>query len=107
MSNPYTELSKIMEQRGAALNGYSLEVAKVISTNPLTIRMGEVDISVNLSINPALILEVDPDNIVTDEDGLKEALKSLLNTFKVNSGDSVVVQRVGNNFYILSKVVGI
>ena len=39
MSNPYTELSKIMEQRGAALNGYNLEVAKVLSIKPLTIRI--------------------------------------------------------------------
>ena len=52
MSNPYTELSKIMEQRGAALNGYNLEVAKVLNLKPLTIRIGEVDISVNLNIDP-------------------------------------------------------
>ena len=67
MSNPYTELSKIMEQRGAALNGYNLEVAKVISINPLTIRVGEVDISVNLNINPAMILNLNTDSIVTEE----------------------------------------
>ena len=107
MSNPYTELSKIMEQRGAALNGYNLEVAKVISVNPLTIRVGEVDISVNLNINPAMILNLNPDSIITEETGLKEMLKSLLNAIKIKPGDYVVVQRVMDNFYILSKEVGV
>lgn len=107
MSNPYTELSKIMEQRGAALNGYNLEVAKVISINPLTIRVGEVDISVNLNINPAMILNLNTDSIVTEEAGLKEVLKSLLNAVQIKQGDFVAVQRVGDNFYILNKVVGV
>lgn len=107
MSNPYTELSKIMEERGATLNGYNLEVAKVISVNPLTIRVGEVDISVNLNINPAMILNLNTDSIVTEETGLKELLKSLLNAVQIKQGDLVAVQRVGNNFYILSKVVGV
>lgn len=106
MSNPYTELSKIMEQRGAALKGYDLEVAKVISINPLTIRVGEVDISVNLNINPAMILNLNTDSIVTEE-GLKEVLKSLLNAVQIKQGDLVAVQRVGDNFYILNKVVGV
>lgn len=107
MSNPYTELSKIMEQRGAALKGYDLEVAKVISINPLTIRVGEVDISVNLNINPAMILNLNTDSIVTEEAGLKEVLKSLLNAVQIKQGDLVAVQRVGDNFYILNKVVGV
>ena len=107
MSNPYTELSKIMEQRGATLNGYNLEVAKVISVNPLTIRVGEVDISVNLNINPAMILNLNTDSIVTEETGIKEVLKSLLNAVQIKQGDLVAVQRVGDNFYILSKVVGV
>lgn len=106
MSNPYTELSKIMEQRGAALNGYNLEVAKVISVNPLTIRVGEVDISVNLNINPAMILNLNLDNITTEEVGLKEALKGILSAIQIKPGDLVAVQRVGDSFYILSKVVG-
>lgn len=107
MSNPYTELSKIMEQRGATLNGYNLEVAKVISINPLTIRVGEVDISVNLNINPTMILNLNTDSILTEETGLKEVLKSLLNAIQIKQGDLVAVQRVGDNFYILSKVVGV
>lgn len=107
MSNPYTELSKIMEQRGATLNGYNLEVAKVISINPLTIRVGEVDISVNLNINPAIMLNLNTDSIVTEETGLKEVLKSLLNAVQIKQGDLVAVQRVGDNFYILNKVVGV
>ena len=107
MSNPYTELSKIMEQRGAALNGYNLEVAKVLNLKPLTIRIGEVDISINLNINPVMLIDLNPDSITTEETELKEALKSILNTIKINTGDYVVVQRVMDNFYILSKVVGV
>ena len=107
MSNPYTELSKIMEERGATLNGYNLEVAKVLSIKPLTIRIGEVDISVNLNINPSMILNLNPDNITTEEGGLKEALKGLLSAIQIEQGDLVAVQRVGDNFYILSKVVGV
>lgn len=107
MSNPYTELSKIMEERGATLNGYNLEVAKVISINPLTIRVGEVDISVNLSIDPAMTLNLNPDSITTEESGLKEVLKALLSAIQIKPGDLVAVQRVENNFYILNKVVGV
>lgn len=107
MSNPYTELSKIIEQRGAALNGYNLEVAKVLNLKPLTIRIGEVDISVNLNIDPLMLIDLNPDSIITEETGLKEMLKSLLNAIKIKPGDYVVVQRVMDNFYILSKVVGV
>ena len=103
MSNPYTELSKIMEQRGAALNGYNLEVAKVLNLKPLTIRIGEVDISVNLNIDPLMLIDLNPDSIITEETGLKEMLKAI----KIKPGDYVVVQRVMDNFYILSKVVGV
>ena len=70
MSNPYTELSKIMEQRGAALNGYNLEVAKVLNLKPLTIRIGEVDISVNLNIDPLMLIDLNPDSIITEETGV-------------------------------------
>lgn len=107
MSNPYAELSKIMEQRGAALNGYNLEVAKVLNIKPLTIRIGEVDISVNLNVDPVMVMELDLDSITTEEAELKEALKSILNAIKINTGDYVVVQRVGDIFYVLSKVVGV
>lgn len=107
MSNPYVELTKIIEQRGATLNGYDLEVAKVINLSPLTIKVGEVDVSVNLSVNTLMLIDVKVDEIITEETGLKEALKSILKAVLIEAGDFVIVQRVGNNFYILSKVVEI
>ena len=66
-----------------------------------------MDISVNLNINPAMILNLNTDSIVTEETGLKEVLKSLLNAVQIKQGDLVAVQRVGDNFYILNKVVGV
>lgn len=102
--NPYSRITEIMEERGAALNGYAMVQAVIINTDPLTIKIGEALISVNIYINPVLSLKIDLD-IQTEETGLKECIKQMYKAVKIEIGDEVIVQRVGNIFYILSKVV--
>ena len=104
--NPYTELAKIMEDRGAAKNSPDMEMAAVISTDPLKIRVGEVEIGISLYVNSALSLKAATiAGIVTEEAALKEALQKIYEAFSLKSGDTVLVQRMGNIFVILEKVV--
>lgn len=103
--NPYSRMIELMEERGAARNGFDLEEAVVLGISPLRIRVGETEVAVNLHCNPALMLELNPSSVQTSETALKQCLNSFYNAFKLNVNDKVLVQRVGNNFYIICKVV--
>ena len=111
--NPYSRLTEIMEERGAALNGYDMVMATVAKVSPMEIIVGKTPISVNLYCNPSLVLGLNPGGIATDEGALKECLTSFYQAFKLKPGDQVLVQQikinagaqVKNIFYILCKVV--
>lgn len=102
----YAKLAKIMEDRGAAKNGADMEIATVSGTDPLKIRVGEVEVGINLYLNPAVSLKVsDLTGVVTEEGALKLALQKLYEAFSIKAGDTVLVQKVGNSFFVLGKVV--
>lgn len=103
--NAFSGLVKEMEERGAKLNGYELCEAVVTNLKPLSISINKTNISFNLCVNAALNLELDIDRISTQEAELKEALSTLYKAFKLSMGDKVIVKRVGNIFYIISKVI--
>lgn len=103
--NAYSRLAEIMEERGAARNGYDMEEAVVISVSPLAVRIDRTDIAVNISCHPALLLGLNPSGISTQETALKQCLNSFYSAFQLHAGDKVLVQRVNDRFYVLCKVV--
>ncbi|RKJ01305.1 hypothetical protein D7X87_20600 [bacterium D16-54] len=105
--NPYSRMAEIMEERGAARNGYEMEVAVVTKVSPLAIKIGEVEISVNLCCHPALMLGMNPAAVPTSETALKQCLTNFYGAFQIHAGDKVLIQRVGNRFFVLCKVVDV
>lgn len=103
--NPYSRMAEIMEERGAARNGYDMDVAVVTGVSPLTIKVGEVEISVNLCCHPALMLGLNPAGVSTSETALKQCLTRFYSAFQIHAGDKVLIQRVGDRFFVLCKVV--
>lgn len=92
-----------------------LQMAKVQSVSPLTIKLHNLTISKNIYINPALMLEAS-DN----EKKIKEIfenpfetveayqfLKEFHEKFVLKKGDSVFVHITGNSFYIIGRAVKI
>lgn len=104
MMSAFSGLVKEMEQRGAKLNGYELEEAIVEKLKPLTIKVEKTSINFNIRLNPLLTID-SIESVAIEDKGLKEALNKLYKAFKIEKGDRVLVKRVGNIFYILSKVV--
>lgn len=94
-----------MEEKGAVKNGYDMQEAVVVRVAPLAIRVGETEISVNLSCHPALTLGLSPSSITTEETALKDCFNRFYQAFSLQVKDKVLVQRVGNHFYVLCKVV--
>lgn len=105
--NPYSRWLEMMEERGETRNGHNMTVASVTCLAPLTIVINEALISVNLHCNPALISGLNPGAISTTETALKQCLTAFYNTFKLSVSDKVLVQQVGDQFYILCKVVDV
>lgn len=101
--NPFSELAKQMEERGAKLNPYDMEEATVVSVKPLSIRIGQVNISHNLYLSSGLFME-EWEDVESEEAALHTSLKSLYMAFQIQVGDRVLVKRIGNAFYILAKV---
>lgn len=100
----FSGLVKEMEQRGAKLNGYDIEEAIIEELKPLTIKVDKTSIGFNIRLNPLLTID-SIENIAIEDRGIKEALNKFYKAFKIEKGDRVLIKRVGNIFYILSKVV--
>lgn len=105
--NPYSRLVEMMEENGEKRNGHDLEEAVVTGISPLALRIGETDVSVNISCHPALVLGLNPSGISTKETALKQCLTSFYSTFQLHAGDRVLVQRVRDRFYVLCRVVAV
>lgn len=106
--NPYSRMINTIRSEGAHNNGFQMEKAKVISIKPLVISYNNVPVTSNLYCNGVLTSDFEIENITEQEATispvLKEFLNSVYNMVKLNVGDTVIVQRVENNFYILGKV---
>lgn len=103
--NPYSRLAEMMEEKGAARNGYEMGDAVVTRVSPLVIKINEVEISEHICCHPALMLGLNPAGISTAETALKQCLTGFYRAFQIHVGDRVLVQRVGDRFFVLCKVV--
>lgn len=101
----------LMREQGAKDNGFDMTLATVTSINPIGISYNNVkpspkDFRIVLSgcIQTAEALEDAIDSEPEVSQGFKDALKELISGIKLSVGDSVVVQRVGDIFYVIGKV---
>lgn len=103
--NPYSRLKEIMEEQVEVRNGYEMGDAVITKVSPLAIKINEVEISDNLCCHPALVLGLNPSGVSTAETALKQCLTGFYSAFQIHVGDRVLVQRVGERFFVLCKVV--
>lgn len=107
-NNAASRIVQGMREEGSALNGFDMTQAVVTSVYPMVISYNNTSISRGIVLSGCLqtatALEEAVDNEAGVSQGFKDALKELISGVKLSEGDSVVVQRVGNTFYIVGKV---
>lgn len=107
--NPYARMLKIIERKGAALNGYEMSTARVISTEPLTIAVNGQIIRKHIICDGLLTSDKAEElqEILAGEeyisDALKQFLTDLYKELHVKEGEKLLVQRVNNSFYVCGK----
>lgn len=98
----------LMRDQGEKNNGFEMTQAKVTAVNPVTLSYNSTAISENIVLSGCLQTAMAMEDAINSEpqvsQGFKDALKELISGFKLSDGDSVVVQRVGNTFYVIGKV---
>lgn len=103
----YSRLLKCMQRQGKVHNGFDMEMAEILSTEPISISYNNVMISSGIVMGSCFQSATDLETVISTEEhiseGLKNGLKAMLNTVKLQKGDQVIVQRVGNMFYIVGK----
>lgn len=110
--DPFARMVNIMDRRGKAANGYDMIRASVMSIDPLSIVVNGQIIDDHIFCNGYLISDKDEEleEILEAEefisDRLKQFLTELYESLRVKPQDQVLVQRVGNSFYICEKVGG-
>lgn len=108
--NPYARIVNIMSRKGKEANGYDMVKAKVVSIDPLCIAVNGQIIEDHIFFNNYLTSDKDEEleEILAQEEyiseGLKTFLKDLYKSLRVQAGDQLLAQRVGNSFYICGKV---
>lgn len=111
--DPYARLIQSMRRQGAYKNGYDMEIGTVTARNPVSIRLGEVQITEGIYCNALTSANMDEEleEILREEKQISDRLKKYLNdsykAARVDVGDKVLVQRVGNSFFICGKVEAI
>lgn len=99
--DPYSKIVNAMRKEGEYNNGYNMELATVKTVKPLSIVINDLTISSGLYCNKMYLMTEKIEELLANE----ECLKDVYNNLKFDTGDKVAVQRVGNNFYVLGKVV--
>lgn len=107
--NPYSRILKCMQRQGAVNNGFDMDTATILSVDPISISYNNVSIRSGIVIGGCMQNAENLEDVVAKEANisteLKTGLKGVLNTIKLQTGDQVIVQRVGNMFYIIGKAV--
>lgn len=110
METPYSRMVRAMREEGEHNNAFEMAVCTVTSIAPVAVVYNNVPIDHNIYCNGGWIYPEDPlDEILAGEEylsgGFKSYLSELNGKLKIQPGDLAVVQRVGNSFLILGKVV--
>lgn len=103
-----SRLVSVIREQGKKYNGFEMTQAKVTSVNPLALSYNSTPITGNIVLSGCLQTVTALENAIDSEpevsQGFKDALKELISGIKLSVDDSVVVQRVGNTFYVIGKV---
>lgn len=108
----FARMLEIMKRQGKAFNGYDMETAKIVEIEPLSIAVNGQVISDHIFCNGLITSDKDEElqEILDAEefisDSLKQFLMDLYKELRAQPGDQVLVQRVGNSFFICGKVAG-
>lgn len=105
--NAYSRLVDIMRRQGAQNNEQPMSSGTVVSVNPLCVRYNNVTITSGVRSRLLQLPDTMPD-IIEKEPGLSAELKSFLkgvyDALNLKEGDDVIVQKTGNNLYIIGKM---
>ncbi len=108
--NSYARMLKIMQRQGKAFNGFDMQMAKIITVEPLSIAVNGQVIEDHIFCNGLITSNKDEElaEILEAEEFISERLKEFLTDLykelRVKPEEQVLVQRVGNSFYICGKV---
>lgn len=105
--NPYSRMIQTMQRQGEKKNEQPMSTGVVVSVNPLCVKYNNVEVingvQCRLPQMPETIRgEIEKECYLSSE--LKTFLTGLYDTFNLKQGDGVIVQKSGNNLYILGKM---
>lgn len=104
--NPYSRILQTMQQQGGKNNGQPMSVGCVATVNPLSVRYNNVVVTNGVCCRFPQMPETLKEAIGKDsslQPELKDFLNGLYEAFNLLEGDNVIVQKAGNNLYILGK----
>jgi hypothetical protein len=102
--NPYTDILKLMEKHGAKNNPSTIQLATVLTNNPLSIQLGEIPIYHDSLLVADYLLENYSRQVSID--GGTTTTLSTQDTF--SPGDILAVIQISNELIIvLAKVVSV
>ncbi len=96
--NPYSRMIQTMQRQGEKKNEQPMSTGVVMSVDPLRIKYNNVEIMNGETMREEIERE---ENISA---GLKQFLTGLYDSFNLEEDDVVIVQKSGNNLYILGKM---
>lgn len=105
--NPYSRILDSMRRQGKAENEQPMSSGTVLSVNPLSIRYNNVAVTGGVKSRLLQMPETIPDMIEREaglSPDLKAFLKGVYDTLNLQEGDDVIVQKSGNNLYIIGKM---
>lgn len=105
--NPYSRMIQTMQRQGEKKNEQPMSTGVVMSVDPLRIKYNNVEIMNGVHCRFPRMPETMREEIEREENisaGLKQFLTGLYDSFNLEKDDVVIVQKSGNNLYILGKM---
>lgn len=105
--NPYSRMIQTMQRQGEKKNEQPMSTGVVMSVDPLRIKYNNVEIMNGVHCRFPRMPETMREEIEREENisaGLKQFLTGLYDSFNLEEDDVVIVQKSGNNLYILGKM---
>lgn len=109
--DPFARMIRMMQRQGQHYNGYDMALAQVTGVEPISIAVNGLPVAEHIYCNQLANSDKDEElaEILEAEEYISPALKGFIQELyqgiRVKRGDQVLVQRVGNSFFICGKVV--